>query len=115
VLLIILEPDEGFSLRFNVRSPDDEAAIDTQSLHFRYSDVYGELRPAYQTLILDIVMGDQTLFVRADEVEASWRVWGPLLDHHPMPVAYRAGTWGPDEMSQGAPLGGETWMRRVAP
>ena len=114
VLLIILEPDEGFSLRFNVRSPNDEAAIDTQSLHFRYSDAYGELRPAYQTLILDILEGDQTLFVRADEVEASWRIWGPLLEQRPEPIEYAAGTWGPAEMSQGVPLGGEAWMRRVA-
>ena len=46
VLLIILEPDEGFSLRFNVRSPADESRVDSQALHFRYSDVYDELPPA---------------------------------------------------------------------
>jgi glucose-6-phosphate 1-dehydrogenase len=112
VLLIILEPDEGFSLRFNVRSPEDEARIDAQSLHFRYSDVYGELRDAYQTLILDILEGDQTLFVRADEVEASWRVYDPLHDQPRRPIKYAAGTWGPAVMDQGAPIGGEAWMHR---
>jgi glucose-6-phosphate 1-dehydrogenase len=112
VLLIILEPDEGFSLRFNVRSPEDEARIDAQSLHFRYSDVYGELRDAYQTLILDILEGDQTLFVRADEVEASWRVYDPLHDQTRRPITYAAGTWGPAVMDQGAPIGGEAWMHR---
>jgi len=112
VLLIILEPDEGFSLRFNVRSPEDEARIDAQSLHFRYSDVYGELRDAYQTLILDILEGDQTLFVRADEVEASWRVYDPLLEQERQPIIYAAGTWGPVVMDQGAPIGGEAWMHR---
>ncbi|MGH8951255.1 MAG: glucose-6-phosphate dehydrogenase [Acidimicrobiia bacterium] len=112
VLLIILEPDEGFSLRFNVRSPNDEAAIDTQTLHFRYSDVYGPLRDAYQTLILDILEGDQTLFVRADEVEASWRIYDSLLDQRPAPITYAAGTWGPPELDQGTPLGGEAWMHR---
>jgi glucose-6-phosphate 1-dehydrogenase len=113
VLLIILEPDEGFSLRFNVKSPHEDTTIDTQSLHFRYSDVYGELRDAYQTLILDILEGDQTLFVRADEVEASWRIWDPVLRSKPDMVVYQAGTWGPAGMNQGVPLGGGQWMRRA--
>jgi glucose-6-phosphate 1-dehydrogenase len=112
VLLIILEPDEGFSLRFNVKSPHEDTTIDTQSLHFRYSDVYGQLRDAYQTLILDILEGDQTLFVRADEVEASWRIYDPLHDQDTAPVVYDAGTWGPAEMDQGVPLGGDAWMQR---
>lgn len=112
VLLIILEPDEGFSLRFNVRSPVDEAQIDPQSLHFRYSDVYGDLRDAYQTLILDILEGDQTLFVRADEVEASWRLYDPLLERHSEPIRYAAGTWGPPAIDQDLPLGGDDWMHR---
>jgi glucose-6-phosphate 1-dehydrogenase len=105
VLLIILEPDEGFSLRFNVKSPAEDTTIDTQSLHFRYSDVYGKLPDAYQTLILDILEGDQTLFVRADEVEASWNLYDPLLELTPKLVGYTAGTWGPPEMGQGVPLG----------
>jgi glucose-6-phosphate 1-dehydrogenase len=112
VLLIILQPDEGFSLRFNVRSPDDEARLDSQALHFRYSEVYGELRDAYETLILDILEGDQTLFVRGDEVEASWEVYDPLLRLDKDPIRYAAGTWGPSEMSQGMTIGGEQWMHR---
>lgn len=112
VLLIILEPDEGFSLRFNVKAPHEDTTIDLQTLHFRYSDVYGALPDAYQTLILDILEGDQTLFVRADEVEASWRLYDPLLEHLPKLIGYEAGTWGPPEMDQGVPLGGEDWMHR---
>jgi glucose-6-phosphate 1-dehydrogenase len=112
VLLIILQPDEGFSLRFNVRSPEDEARLDSQALHFRYSGVYGELRDAYETLILDILEGDQTLFVRGDEVEASWEVYDPLLRLEKDPIHYAAGTWGPTQMSQGLQIGGEQWMHR---
>ena len=112
VLLIILEPDEGFSLRFNVRSPADESRVDSQALHFRYSDVYDELPPAYLTLILDILEGDQTLFVRADEVEASWRVYDPVLAQPLQPIKYAAGTWGPAAMDQGEPIGGEEWRHR---
>jgi glucose-6-phosphate 1-dehydrogenase len=110
---MILEPDEGFTLRFNVKAPDSETAIDAQSLHFRYADVYARLLDAYQTLILDILEGDQTLFVRADEVEASWRIYGPMLEVDKEPVPYAAGTWGPEEMAQGVPLGGEAWMERT--
>jgi glucose-6-phosphate 1-dehydrogenase len=110
--LIILEPDEGFSLRFNVKSPENESQLDAQTLHFRYSDVYGALRDAYQTLILDILEGDQTLFVRADEVEASWRVYDHLVEQQPVPMRYPAGSWGPAAMDQGVALGGEQWMRR---
>lgn len=106
VLRIILEPDEGFDLRFNVKSPDEDATIDTQALHFRYSEVYGKLPDAYQTLILDILEGDQTLFVRADEVEASWRLYDPLVEQPLKVIGYAAGTWGPPEMDQGVPLGG---------
>ena len=102
VLLIILEPDEGFSLRFNVRSPQDEGRVDAQALHFRYSDVYDELPPAYLTLILDILEGDQTLFVRADEVEASWRVYDPVLAHLPTPIQYRGRHLGPDRHGPGS-------------
>jgi glucose-6-phosphate 1-dehydrogenase len=68
--------------------------------------VYGKLPDAYQTLILDILEGDQTLFVRADEVEASWHLYDPLLELTPKLVGYTAGTWGPPEMDQGVPLSG---------
>lgn len=113
VLLIILEPDEGFTLRFNVKSPESDTTIDPRSLHFRYSDVYGRLRDAYQTLILDILEGDQTLFVRADEAEASWRLFDPVLRAKAAPVPYKAGTWGPPELHQGLPLRGDEWMHRA--
>ncbi len=115
MLLIILEPDEGFTFRFNVKSPESDTTIDARSLHFRYADAYGKLRDAYQTLILDVLEGDQTLFVRADEAEASWRLYGPLLKREPDPIPYPAGTWGPVDLHQGIPLGGDEWMHRGSP
>ena len=74
--------------------------------------MYDELPPAYLTLILDILEGDQTLFVRADEVEASWRVYDPVLAQPLQPIKYAAGTWGPAAMSQGVAIGGEDWRHR---
>ncbi|MDP9495635.1 MAG: glucose-6-phosphate dehydrogenase, partial [Actinomycetota bacterium] len=73
---------------------------------------YGELRDAYQTLILDILEGDQTLFVRADEVEASWQIYAPLIEQQQAPIKYAAGSWGPVAMDQGVPIGGDNWMHR---
>jgi glucose-6-phosphate 1-dehydrogenase len=112
VLLITLQPDEGFSLGFNVKSPGRVADLDTQNLHFRYGEAYGPLPQAYETLLLDIIEGDQSLFVRADEAEASWAAYQPVLDHRPEPHRYTAGTWGPPDLDQGVPLAGTPWMGR---
>jgi glucose-6-phosphate 1-dehydrogenase len=112
VLLITLQPDEGFSLAFNVKTPGEDYHLDSQHLHFSYRDSYRQLPDAYQTLILDVIEGDQTLFVRADEVEASWKAYAPLLDYPTELHRYAAGTWGPAELNQGVALGGREWMER---
>ncbi len=109
VLLITLQPDEGFTLSFNVKAPGETFALDSQLLSFSHSDVYGRFPDAYQTLILDVIEGDQTLFVRSDEVDASWRLYDPLLDHHPELFPYAAGTWGPAVLDQDLALGGKAW------
>ncbi len=109
VLLITLQPDEGFMVQFNVKVPGEAMMLNTQGLSFSYDDAYGRLPDAYQTLILDVVEGDQTLFVRADEVEASWRLYDPLLDYRPEPHRYEAGTWGPAEMDPRLVLSGRAW------
>jgi glucose-6-phosphate 1-dehydrogenase len=62
-----------------------------------YADEFDRLPDAYQTLLFDIMQGDQTLFVRADEVEASWRLYDPVIEavaEHPV-HEYAAATWGP--------------------
>jgi glucose-6-phosphate 1-dehydrogenase len=109
VLLITLQPDEGFTLRFNVKAPGEPLTIDSQALRFSHDDVYGELPDAYQALILDVIEGDQTLFVRGDEAEASWRVYDDLLDHPCEPSPYAAGTWGPATLDASLALGGTEW------
>jgi glucose-6-phosphate 1-dehydrogenase len=110
VLLITLQPGEGFTLSFNVKAPGETFALDSQLLNFSHSDVYGRLPDAYQTLILDVIEGDQTLFVRSDEVDASWRLYDPLLDYRPEPHPYAAGTWGPAVMDRSLALGGKAWI-----
>jgi|KBSMisStaDraftv2_1062788.scaffolds.fasta_scaffold00113_27 glucose-6-phosphate 1-dehydrogenase len=95
VLIITIQPDEGFDLHFEVKMPGQPIQFQTQSLRFRYSEVFAPLPDAYQTLLLDVLRGDPTLFVRGDWVEASWRLYDDLLQKQLKPYPYPAGTWGP--------------------
>ncbi|WP_022834330.1 glucose-6-phosphate dehydrogenase [Salisaeta longa] len=100
VLVITLQPNEGFDLHFEVKKPGDGMQLATQRLDFRYKDAFGPIPDAYSTLIRDIITGDQTLFVHSDEVEASWRLYTPLLAAD-LPVhTYPAGSWGPEAVAQ---------------
>jgi glucose-6-phosphate 1-dehydrogenase len=103
VLVITLQPNEGFDLRFEVKKPRMPLRLDTQTLRFRYEEVFERLPDAYETLLLDILQGDQTLFVHADEVINSWRLYTPLLDSEIAVKMYPAGSIGPDGISEPGP------------
>jgi glucose-6-phosphate 1-dehydrogenase len=96
-LVITLQPNEGFLLFFDVKAPGDPFRLQRLTLHFDYNEEFKTLPEAYQTLLFDLLKGDQTLFVHADEVETSWRMYAPLLDLKTPPYQYPAGTWGPAE------------------
>ena len=112
-LVIVLQPNEGFRLWIGIKTPGATRATSRIPLHVTYQEVFGTPLPdAYETLIQDILEGDPTLFVRADEVEASWQLFTPLLEQEPryqvvsedqgplsdqVPVyLYPAGSWGPE-------------------
>jgi glucose-6-phosphate 1-dehydrogenase len=99
-LVITIQPDEGFDLRFEIKKPGDTVELQNQSLRFRYSDVFKPLPEAYETLLLDVLKGDPMLFVRDDWVEDSWRLYTPLLQNRPPVHIYPAGSWGPPEADQ---------------
>lgn len=94
-LTITLQPNEGFNLAFQVKIPGEGMRLHTQEMRFRYADEFGKLPEAYQTLLLDVMRGDHTLFVRNDEVEAAWQVCGPITDGKAQVLPYAAGSWGP--------------------
>ncbi len=96
-LVLTLQPDEGFGLSFEVKAPQEPFRMVTQSLDFRYDEAFGRIQDAYENLLLDIVEGDATLFVRADETEAAWQLYSPLLKMEHEVHPYAAGTWGPRE------------------
>jgi len=108
-LTIVLQPDEGFELGFEVKVPGREIRVQTHRMKFQYTEVFGTLPDGYETLLFDVMLGDATLFVRADEVEASWRLYAPLLDHPPPIALYPAGSWGPEDAPGVLPRWGHTW------
>jgi len=109
VLRLTLQPEEGFSLYFEVKKPGEGSELVTQPLNFKYSDVFEPLPDAYQTLIRDIIRGDQTLFVRGDEVEKSWKIYTPILEDSPPLQFYETGSWGPGESNELLTRKGRTW------
>lgn len=81
-LILRIVPDEGISLRFNGKRPGQRVELGRISLDFSYRQSFdGAIPDAYETLLLDVMEGDATLFMRADEVEAQWAIIDPLLEH----------------------------------
>jgi len=111
-LIITLQPNEGFDLQFEVKSPGEPLNIETKHLDFRYADEFEPLPDAYRTLLLDVIQGDQTLFVHGNEVEESWKLYTPLLKRDLPIYSYEAGTWGPDEIYELPKRLGEQWLNR---
>jgi glucose-6-phosphate 1-dehydrogenase len=102
-LVLRVQPDEGIALFFDAKVPGMRMRLEPVKMDFRYGSSFGGASPeAYERLLLDAMLGDSTLFIRADEVEYSWRFITPLLEewaagpppHFPN---YEAGTWGPAE------------------
>jgi len=110
ILRIRLQPEEGFRLSFDVKTPGAPFRIEQRDLVFRYADAYPSLPDAYHTLILDVVAGDQTHFVRADEAEEAWRLFTPVLKNAPKPYPYEAGTWGPPQAQALVDAGATRWF-----
>jgi len=96
-LVLTLQPNEGFSLYFDVKAPGEPFRVQRMPLHFDYAEAFTEIPEAYQTLLLDVLRGDQTLFVHADEVEVAWTLLTPLLDGAVGVLPYPAGSEGPIE------------------
>jgi glucose-6-phosphate 1-dehydrogenase len=106
---ILIQPDEGFELAFEIKVPGRDMRVQTHRMKFHYRDVFGELPDGYETLLIDVMLGDPTLFVRADEVEESWRLYDPLLTSPPPLRFYPAGSWGPKEAQTLAAEWGQRW------
>jgi glucose-6-phosphate 1-dehydrogenase len=118
VLVLRIQPNEGISMRFDVKTPGTSLRTRPVDMDFRYDTAFGKPNTdAYSRLLIDCMLGDQTLFTRGDEVEASWKVITPLLEVWDQPSAphsipmYEAGTWGPMESEILLNQDGRRWRR----
>jgi glucose-6-phosphate 1-dehydrogenase len=103
LLVLHIQPDEGISLRFGAKEPGPVVHVGSVDMNFRYVDYFGsEPSTGYERLLYDCMIGDATLFQRADMIEAGWTVVQPILDvWNALPPRnfpnYRAGSMGPKE------------------
>jgi glucose-6-phosphate 1-dehydrogenase len=117
VLAMRIQPDEGIMLRFAAKVPGLGLDVRSVNMDFAYGTSFAVDSPdAYETLILDALLGDASLFTRSDEVEAAWSVVTPIIGawadlpapHFP---DYAAGTWGPDAANELMERDGRRWRR----
>jgi len=99
-MVLRIQPDEGIRLEFAAKVPGSSWSVRTVGLDFNFRAGFTEAAPeAYERLLLDVMLGDATLFIREDEVDAAWQIVEPVLDGVAaglVPVRrYPAGTWGP--------------------
>ena len=104
-LVIRVQPDEGISWRLNGKVPGGQMNIKPVALDFLYSQTFHKEAPeAYERLIHDAIVGDQTLFIRGDEAEAAWTVIDPIekawAESKVAPEEYAPGSWGPKRAMQ---------------
>jgi glucose-6-phosphate 1-dehydrogenase len=113
-LVIRVQPDEGVTLKFGSKVPGTTMEVRDITMDFQYGEAFTETSPeAYERLVLDVLIGDSTLFPHADEVEASWLVIDPLEEawQGTKPFTYRAGEWGPRAADEMLAREGRTWRR----
>jgi glucose-6-phosphate 1-dehydrogenase len=114
-LIIHIQPEEGIVLQFQAKQPGSILHLSPVDMHFSYQETFKSRSPeAYETLLTDVMAGDATLFMRADQVEGSWSVITPILKawENTLPVDfpnYQSGSWGPDAAGLLITRDGRSW------
>ena len=115
MLVIRVQPDEGVLMRFGSKVPGSAMEVRDVNMDFSYSEAFTEESPeAYERLILDALLDEASLFPTNEEVELSWRILDPILEHwalHGRPEDYPAGTWGPESATKMLERTGRLWRR----
>jgi len=113
-ITIRIQPDEGVAILIGAKEPGVGMSVQPVRMRFSYAQEFGRAIPdAYERLLLNALLGDASLFARADEVEMAWQVVGPVLERwihsDAEPAPYRAGTWGPVEADEMLRADGRRW------
>jgi glucose-6-phosphate 1-dehydrogenase len=117
VLVLRIQPNEGIALRVGLKPPGSSLRLQPVELGFHYGEGFGKESPeAYERLLLDAILGDATLFIRRDEVEAAWSLITPVMEgwaagHAPKPAPYWPGSWGPDAADGLIEKDGRAWRK----
>ncbi|MGD8413167.1 MAG: glucose-6-phosphate dehydrogenase [Candidatus Latescibacterota bacterium] len=120
-LIIAVQPQKGIRLQFQAKRPGQTMILNAVDMVFNYSDAYDHEPPeAYETLLLDVMLGDATLFMRRDQIEEAWNVIDPILqvwgDTTPPDFPdYAAGRWGPEEAEALIARDGHNWVSVAMP
>ncbi len=115
-LVISIQPYMGIRLRFQAKRPGLKMLLNPVDMTFNYSDAYSKKPPeAYETLLLDVIRGDATLFMRADQIEAAWDILMPIINvwESTPPIDfpdYASGTWGPEDAEALIAKDGNNWI-----
>ncbi|WIX97911.1 glucose-6-phosphate dehydrogenase [Amycolatopsis mongoliensis] len=114
-LVIRVQPDEGITLRFGSKVPGTTMEVRDVTMDFGYGHAFTESSPeAYERLILDVLLGEPSLFPVNEEVELSWKILDPILEHwakEGAPEQYPPGTWGPPSADEMLERTGRKWRR----
>ena len=114
-LVIRVQPDEGVTVRFGSKVPGTAMEVRDVTMDFAYGGSFTESSPeAYERLILDVLLGDPPLFPRHEEVELSWKILDPILEHWARkgePEQYDSGQWGPECADAMLARDGRSWRR----
>jgi glucose-6-phosphate 1-dehydrogenase len=115
-LIIRIQPDEGIVQRIQAKLPGEAMRLAPVDMRFTYRDSFKTTPPeAYETLLLDVMLGDATQFMRADQLEAAWSIINPIQDAWASAAAadfpnYTAGTWGPEAGEVLIAQDGRSWI-----
>ena len=107
-LTIRIQPSESISVSFAAKTPGPDMQVEPVQMNFRYDTTFSsEPQEAYERLLYDAMVGDQTLFLRSDAVDRAWEIVQPVIDDMPPVEHYAAGTWGPERSND--ILEGRAW------
>jgi glucose-6-phosphate 1-dehydrogenase len=118
VLVLRIQPNEGIAMRIGLKPPGSALRLQPVELGFDYDEGFGNASPeAYERLLLDAILGDATLFIRRDEVEAAWSLITPIIagwaaGHTPKPAPYWSGSWGPEAADALIERDGRAWRKQ---
>ena len=114
-LVVRVQPDEGVTLRFGSKVPGSGMEVRDVTMDFGYGSAFTEASPeAYERLLLDVLLGEPSLFPTNTEVERSWEILDPVIEkwhREGSPDAYASGTWGPDSAEALLTRTGRHWRR----